>query len=206
MPMLTTDLGQEAHIQERFEQETANHRMRVLHDHGVYRHLRFSELGAWAYGYDLVTWPGHLAISGDCGAYTFARTWDMFNWFSSGEVRISPDYWSGKLVNPDERDGTRRYSRDRFKPRVLEWYMQQSEYEPDEAGSLHQALEDQVFSWGAPDSAHEAIERLRDFKHGNIQIYEPWDFDFNEWDWQYLWCCWAIVQGIAQYNWSKGWK
>lgn len=20
------------------------------------------------------------------------------------------------------------------------------------------------------------------------------------------WCCWGIVQGIAQYDWSKGWR
>lgn len=202
--MTTVIADQEQHVRERFEQDTANHRMRVFRDDGLYRHLRFSERGTWRYGYDLITWPGMLVIAGDCGDFMFSRVSDMFTFFRGD--RINPDYWRQKITNPDMRDGTRRYSRDRFVPRVMEWYRDRVEYEPDEDCSLAAALNEQVINWGPPDSRYEAIERLQGFEyHGARLISEPWEFDFDEYDWQFLWCCWGIVQGIAQYDWTKGW-
>jgi hypothetical protein len=198
----------EADVAERFINDTAEHRMRIVHDDGLYRHLRCNAPGTWCYGYNVVTWPGYLSVNGDCGDFTFSRVTDMFTFFRGDH--INPDYWASKLPNRDAADGTRRYSRDLFVPRVMEWYTNHCEWEPDEDGSLKQALDDQVFNYGPPDSRHEAIERLSEFEHHSggtcLRIDEPWDFDFREWDWQFLWCCWGIVQAIAQYDWEKGWR
>ena len=69
------------------------HEMTVLHDDGLYRHLRFTAMhlcndAEWRttngfYWFDLATWPGTLTINGDCGTYTFSRTTDMFEFFRS---------------------------------------------------------------------------------------------------------------------------
>lgn len=76
----------------------ADHRMTVLNDDGLYRHLRFANPKFHEYHFDLVTWPGHLAISGDIGANVFAREEDMIGFFA-GATRINPSYWSEKIVD-----------------------------------------------------------------------------------------------------------
>lgn len=203
----------EAEVRERFDQEAGAHRMRVFHDDGVYRHLRFNRPGTWCYGYDLVTWPGFLTISGDVGDYTFSRVHDMFSFFRGG--RINPDYWAQKIPNRDAAAGTRRYRPGLVKPRVMEWYddyVRDHDLSEDEAGELRAALDEQVF-WYVEDlySRDRAVGRLMEFEwrgpDGMVRLgdWEPYEWTLDEWDHVYLWSCWAIVQGIAQYDWAKGW-
>jgi hypothetical protein len=90
--MTATTLSVEDEARRRFEAETARHGMIILHDDGVYRHLRFmDEKGSSLYWYDLVTWPGSLAFNGDYGSFVFSRSRDMFEFFprsaSSGSTR-----------------------------------------------------------------------------------------------------------------------
>lgn len=197
----------ETEVRERFEGDTRDHRMYVYRDDGLYRHLRFRSPKTWAYGYDLVTWPGHLAITGDVGDYVFARVADMFEFFASDSGRINPQYWAEKITNRDAAKATRRFEPDRVRPRIMEWFEDShaDELTYSEGVRLLGAMEEQIFSWGTEDPDATA-HRLREFEHDGIEIYEPWDFDFTDWDWTYLWSCWAIVQGIAQYDWTKGWR
>ncbi len=184
----------------RFNEAVAEHEMTVKHDDGLYRHLRFSKPGTWSYGFDLVTWPGHLAISGDMGDYVFARIEDMLDFFTGS---INPHYWSEKLTNKDERAGTLVYDRDLFRPRVMEWLEERrDELEPDELADLRGALDEQVFerAWDGPHSREEAIRLLLEFDHKGTTIYEPYDWSLVRWDWQFLWCCHAIPWGIARYR------
>jgi hypothetical protein len=55
-------------IAERFAKETAEHDMEIVHDDGLYRHLRFRHQGpnysSW-YWFDLITVPGSLIFRGD---------------------------------------------------------------------------------------------------------------------------------------------
>lgn len=199
-------MGREEQVRKRFEREAGQHRMRVFHDDGLYRHLRFTAPGTWAYGYDLITWPGQLAIAGDCGDYTFARVADMFDFFRSERGAINPHYWSEKLTNRDMREGTRRFEPELFESRVRTWYRERTEDGSDESGSLARALREQL-AWGDPPySRGEAVERLCAFEHDGVLIEEPWGWCLEDWDWQFLWCCLAIVQGIAQYDWAQSWR
>lgn len=92
-----------------FEEATHGQEMEILHDDGLYRHLRFKAPGTWIYGYDLVTWPGYLAINGDLvSGYTFSRLPDMLRFFASGPD-INPEYWSEKITNHAARAATREY-------------------------------------------------------------------------------------------------
>jgi len=108
----------EQKIRDRFARETAGHEMAVLHDDGLYRHLRFTnpQYGG-IYSFDLITWPGALAIRGDINeAYVFTRLTDMFEFFRSKRRRINPHYWSEKLDG--DRARTQAYSMDLFDEEV----------------------------------------------------------------------------------------
>lgn len=207
--------SREDDLRDRFEREAGTHRMTVLHDEGVYRHLRFRRPGTWSYGYDLTTWPGHLAISGDCGTYVFARLHDMFEFFrpdryagSDLKYAVNPYYWGEKLQAPRGRDSVKSFDDEQFREAVEEWFESTAEDMDDaERQALRTALDDEVLSdWSWPHTRDDAVVLMGQFSHNGHRISEPWDYDMREFDHMYLWCCWAIVQGIAQYDWAKGWR
>lgn len=92
----------------RFNELSAEHEMAVLHDDGLYRHLRFSRPETGVYSFDIVTWPGYLSLTGDLtSGLTFCRIEDMLEFFAGD--RINPGYWSEKLVNYDVMNATKVY-------------------------------------------------------------------------------------------------
>lgn len=108
-----------------FAEETARHELTVLHDDGLYRHLRMRAPGTLMWGWDVVTWPGHLATSGDIAdGYVFTRDTDMLeffrvppysrNYYADGAPCIDIGYWAEKLVGPDAYQRVRRYCHDLF--------------------------------------------------------------------------------------------
>ncbi len=87
-----------AESKERFERETIDHELTILHDDGLYRHVRCARPGSGIHRFELITWPGHLTISGDVDtALTFRRADDMFQFFR-GAGDINPGYWAEKIV------------------------------------------------------------------------------------------------------------
>lgn len=197
-----------AKSRERFERDTAKHEMTVLHDDGVYRHVRYSAPGTYCYGYDLVTWPGHLVICGDMGDWMFSRLHDMFEFFggpmSAGPGReINPDYWSEKLRGPGN-DTARRYSGEAYRARVREWLADTcEEFDEDDAAVLRAAVGEQLLSREA-EQEHDAHEMLRVFEClvacCKVRIEDSWEWDLREYHPWFLWACWAIVRGIEQYR------
>lgn len=111
-------------IAERFQRFTAQHEMTVLHDDGLYRHLRFTSnpRGYGEYWHDLVTAPYTLIFKGDGEAFVFTidATPDMFSLFrkTSHHGGINPGYWSEKLAS--RRDVARVYSQELFEKEVAE--------------------------------------------------------------------------------------
>jgi hypothetical protein len=70
-----------------FLKDIANHQLEILLDNGVYRHLRFkANANSWNMWFDVVTWPGFLAYSGDMGCFVFTRIADMFEFFRSNKA------------------------------------------------------------------------------------------------------------------------
>jgi hypothetical protein len=205
-----------AESRERFIRDTAKHEMTVLHDDGLYRHLRFQQAsGSSFYWFDLVTWPGCLVISGDMGAHHFSRTRDMFDFFGPKGARggfederwgINPHYWGEKLRGPRPgRDGVRSYSHEAFQAHLYSWADDWAEYSRDGGmypSVLHEALDREVLAdW--THSADEAIARLRDLEDelGAPDLFgDAWEWDLREFDGAFLWNCWAIVWGIEQYR------
>lgn len=114
--MTTKDRGvyPYSYERERALKAFAGHVMTIEHDEGVFRSIRFGRPGSSAYHFRLVTWPGHLAISGDIADYIFARTHDMFEFFGKGDgpddwaqmpLEINPHYWAQKCTASAARCG-----------------------------------------------------------------------------------------------------
>lgn len=202
-------------VRVRFEEDTASHKMSINHDADNYRHLRFRAPKTGTYYYDLVTWPGHLAIVGDAGSgYVFSRIRDMFEFFRADQSGINPHYWSEKLVHPAMRDSTLRYSPDITRARLSAWHGEQVDtlgLNEHEAAKLRADLDEQVVGQLRDLDSHENAVRLmvefecrmadfHDHRDRVIRIGEPYFWDLRDWDHQFLWACWAIATGIDRYD------
>jgi hypothetical protein len=237
-----------AEIAERFRKDTADHEMTVLHDDGLYRHLRFKAPRRGAYWFDLVTWPGALTITGDVEGYTFRRIEDMFQFFRmhrtprDGQLDINPHYWSGKVEG--RSDITKTYSAERFKQQVIEDFKDTVKY-GDVPRGLGRAIREEILNNPDIGSEYTARKLIEDFGHGELfeaeclmcseksgehhdrksaehwermhrratpkhlchistrpafTFYDTWEWDLQDYDWTFLWCCHAIVWGIGQYD------
>jgi hypothetical protein len=182
-------------IAERFAKETAEHEMTVLHDDGLYRHLRFKKQGTSFYWFDIVTWPGTLAIRGDMDGYMFSRVTDMFEFFRSDKGRINPHYWSEKTEGG--RSACKTYSEMSAKAQVLRYIGDLEDRPP----GLFLAIQRDIFNHvHFEDEAREAIQQ---FEHEGVTFDDVWEWDLHDYDWSFLWCCRAIVWGIQQYDAAK---
>jgi hypothetical protein len=184
---------------ERFRRDTAEHQMETRHEDGLYRHLRFKRPETGEYWFDLVTWPFNLVVNGDMGSFHFCRvgsdTEDMFRLFrdSRDGSGINPGYWAEKLrVGRTEAE---EYSEAKFREVITE------QVEDDRVLSAlvkTEILDDENIAY------EEGARNLLDaFSHEGFRFTDTWDFNFNDWTAQYLWCCHAIVGGIAQYDAAK---
>jgi hypothetical protein len=140
------------------------HEMTVLHDEGLYRHLRFKSPDASWHWFDLITWPGCLTVRGDFGdGYTFARVPDMFEFFrdSSWKRGINPTYWAEKL------DGGRApamtYSPEKFAQTVWEHVRAYGREHRGMAKAVQAHFFDRHGEWDTSreDEAREALEEFR---------------------------------------------
>jgi hypothetical protein len=209
-------------IAKRFARETANHRMTVLHDDGLYRHLRFQE-HVWRpplaepqptsfYWFELITVPGSLTFRGDGESFVFARLTDMFEFFRGPVGQTNPHYWSEKLTS-GHGDRARHYDRDLFKRRVREAFVDEFRgrsaphelrvalcrdvLSPDEAWSeesAHRALAE--FSYYADEKDRYGRHEYIDGKYTWIPAKRP-DFEFSDtWEWDFRdydwWFLWSL--------------
>jgi hypothetical protein len=194
-----------------FLKDVESHAITIKQNDGLYRHLSFRQPGphSWNMWFDLVTWPGNLVIRGGMGTWAFSRVDDMFRFFrSSEELKINPHYWMEK-IDAESRFGgpSMRFSPDKFKVAVLE-RLEGCELRADTSDKIKAELEDEVF--GIEDES-EARRALRDFEHYHLPdpsaipckkftFTDTWEIKAQGYTYHYLWCCYAIVWGIQQYD------
>jgi hypothetical protein len=185
-------------IAARFARDTAGHEMTVLHDDGLYRHLRFRARRSSEYWFDLVTWPGCLTMRGDVGdGYTFARLADMFEFFRSDrDWGINPHYWAEKLGGG--RASVKEYSEDVLRRCVVEQFVSDARWGGVPAGT-GKALRTWVLNEDLSDK-QEAARIVEDFAHKGYEFHDVWEWDFRDYDPHFLWACYAIVAGIRLYD------
>ena len=201
-----------------FAKDTERHVLTVFKDDGVYRHIRMAKPGDSNMRYDIVTWPGYLAYSGNMGDFTFSRVEDMFTFFrpeNPGSVQpyINLSYWSEKITAADKNDGYRQYSGDMFEAAVkerLEEYIREREgigddedavsQEDDAIRELRQAVEDDVLSC-SDDGIQAAYNAAHEFEFYGDAIFDGLGSrDMEDWSYRYVWCCLAVVHAIIVYD------
>ncbi|MFD4111599.1 hypothetical protein ACFWWU_36410 [Streptomyces sp. NPDC058650] len=187
-----------------FRSETTEHELTILHEDGVYRHLRVAKPGTGMWHWDIITWPGYLTIVGDIGdGYTFKRELDMFTWFSTRGVEpydINPSYWRQKLVS-SLTENVETFSGRKFvawmRETVTEHY--DGEAMPDEVTAGLAELEE----CDHYDQAHGVAQEFGD-EHRLGELFEDmWDVSFQDYDHHFLLACFAIVDGIRRYRATK---
>lgn len=164
----------------RFARDTAGHRMTVLHDQGLYRHLVFSDPTHGFYWFELITTPQQLVFSGDGNSYVFRRTEDMFQFFRSGiwrdgSLNINPGYWSEKLTSG--REAATSYSEELFEKEVAKTL---ADVEGDYPG-IAAAWAEHVESEFNTEYEEDALRALSEFRFGEACLAKcfacNWEFE-----------------------------
>lgn len=112
------------YVSERFKFATRNHRMTIEKDDGVHRSINFASPHTFTYQFRLVTWPGHLAISGDCDDFIFCRLKDMFDFFRFAGPEYERDdypnygYWAEKTQAVSKHGGLKSFSEEYYKAAI----------------------------------------------------------------------------------------
>lgn len=179
----------------------ANHSVEVLLDSGVYRHLKCRQPDTNIYGFDVVTYPGHLVISGDMGCFVFSRIPDMFQFFrdnNGNHANINKGYWAEKLQAHDTDGGHKKFCPDKFKGDIrsefLNGYCADPENLTKEEKAKWREIVDDVFTH-LDDGEHEAHRALF-----NIRWWQYDGGDYRVYTSQYIFCLHAIVWAIAKYD------
>lgn len=204
--------------QENFLKDVADHKMNIIQDNGVYRHVRFKAPGTGCQHFNIVTYPGYLVYSGDMGTFVFERTFDMFKFFNQKmSDGINPHYWMEKVEADGRRDGCEEHCQDLvmgivttyledFFENIEEHYADGDHSEEyDTVDEFKAALKSEVMNY------FESAE-LDEYRFcnafGEFESEVCPKFNFSEWyehttkDYtaRYLWCCYAIVYAIETYN------
>ncbi|MHC3450853.1 hypothetical protein [Streptomyces prasinus] len=190
-----------ADVAARFARDTTGHQMTVLHEDGLYRHLRFMNPKTSEYWFELVTWPGSLTIRGDYGdPLTFSRLDDMFQFFRSDRRwGINPHYWAEKLGRDGGRRSVKEYSEELFKQLVKEHTADAIRYS-DAPRGISRAVRDDILSRFDLHHEETAREALEEFEYKGFQFDDVWEWDFQDYKPEFLWACHAIRHGIDLYD------
>lgn len=170
-------------VEKRIEKDLENHQIEKLLDQGIYRHWKCSNNNSNILCFHIVTWPGHLCISGDMGTYVFKRTYDMIPFMRSSAMSF--EYAEEKCVAIDRIDQVSDFSKDC----TLDFLSYELKHEEDKNRKklIKQLIDDieQLYEWGE-DNEYK-IKEL---------IYDTGLFDeipkLHEYVYHFLWILYAI--------------
>jgi hypothetical protein len=203
---------------ESFLKDVATHQLMIVRDDGLYRHLRFKRPASGCMYFDIITWPGYLCYTGDMGTYVFSRIDDMLAFFRStdAQLKINAGYWSEKVqADSIYGNGLREFSEDRFRENLKHDFDNHFESdEPDEDADVEERakfearkaaaweeVEDQILSLDSLE--HDGFQAAMRFQHEGLSFTDFWDHTFTVFTYHYIWCCFALVWGIQQYDAAK---
>lgn len=194
----------QAEVAEDFARHVSEHKMVILRDDGLYRHLRFGKPGTSVARFGLVTWPGYLAFVGDMGDYVFARLPDMFEFFRQARPNFS--YWAEKVQAADKHSGVMEFSEDFFRESVREnfdHYFDSRDLTEAERQDVWERVEDEVFAC-LDDGKDVAFAAVRDFEHNGRQVFPDFvEYRMDDYTYRFRWCCHALVWAIRLYDETK---
>lgn len=170
--------------EEFFDRDIAQHRMTILRDDGLYRHLRFSRPDTRNMSFDILTWPGYLAYVGDMGDYVFQRTEDMFEFFRHD--RINPQYWAEKVQCGEYEE----YSQEKARA-----WVRDSLRESSASDEIKESVNIDFDS-----GADEVYRQLRDHDNTDDLFFGWQEANFKDYTFCFIWCCHALVWAIKTYD------
>lgn len=187
-----------------FLRDVAEHKMHVIRDDGVNRHIRFKKEGTTCMHFDLITWPGYLCYTGDMGTFVFRRITDMFEFFradkSDNLYRIDFRYWAEKVEAANKDGGLEAFSAEKFKTAVRDYFEQATgEWTGERKAALWSEIESDVIDRVEDDGEGGAWVALRDFSHDGF-VFSDWENNCKEYSHSFLWCCYALAWGIKTYD------
>jgi hypothetical protein len=183
---------------DRLLKDAAKHQMTVLMDSGIYRHLMFRQpQNSNQWWFEIVTWPGSLTINGDMGTWSFARIDDMFKFFrSTKELKINSQYWEEKITSESRFGGpAKKFNADTFKDNVIN-SLDGYDLSKTQTQKIIQSLKDTVFC----EDEYPMRQALAEFRFAEFTFSDSWEIDGNTYTYHFLWCLYAIVWAIQQYD------
>ena len=187
--------------EQQFLGDIKNHALEIIRDEGVYRHLCFRRPGTRCYGFDIITWPGYLCYTGDMGSFLFSRVEDMLKFFrdkgTGGPLQINLRYWAEKLQATDRNGGYKAFSFERFRE-VVNRIVAEDEDANDE---LKEAVAEMLDDPCGGETAEACYQAAADFEWEGKQYFTDFfENSLEEYTFHYIWCCYALVWGIRQYD------
>lgn len=182
---------------EQFLKDVSNHKMNILKDDGLYRHINFEIPNNSNRSFSITTFPGYLVITGDMGDFVFSRIEDMFEFFDTTD--INPDYWAEKVVAESTfGKGVKCFDSELFKENVFNHAREFLEL--DEKEKIPSEYLDELETILSSTDEYECVEAIRNFSSDKINFDDFWNSSCDSLTFHFIWCCFAINWSINQYN------
>jgi len=183
-----------------FLREVKNHKLTIVREDGLYRHLRVGKPDTGCESWNIITWPGYLAMVGDMGDWVFRRLDDMLEFFRSRDehLRINPSYWAEKLEAHDRNGNWKAFSIEAFRDAIREEAMEACGVESFD--EIPEDRRDDLDSLLRADDEFEAVAAYRDWDSDWLSLVDFWENDCNEVRRQFLFACYAIAWTVKLYD------
>jgi hypothetical protein len=189
-------------VEKRFVDDVQKHQLTIIRDDGVNRHLRMKQPGTINMYYDLITWKGYLAYTGDMGHYVFSRIDDMFEFFRTETNFVNLGYWAEKVKAVDKNAPIQEFSQTKFQASIKEyvkdyWFLE--ELSQGEKEEFLRRVEHELLCHH--ENEYEAVGAACSFQYNDQHLEDIiYDLDCREYSYRYIWCCHAIVHAINKYD------
>lgn len=205
-------------IKKKFLENVKDHEVTIICDNGEIKSIIVKNPKDYIHNFTITSWKDHLCISGDMGTYVFNReNTDMFSFFRTEigqELSINPDYWHEKLVADSCYKPSQEYSDELLVECLyeeLEYYCEDNDLCENAKQSIKYHIKDYFFRVKDWDQAiyliktkdwveYKDSEELDAFAECLADDCEISQQDVNSHSYWYIWCLYAIVWTINQYD------
>ncbi|KAB2841179.1 MAG: hypothetical protein F9K47_11875 [Burkholderiales bacterium] len=120
-------------------------------------------------------------------------------------MTINPRYWGEKLQAIDKSGGYREWCREKFVTRIQEDFAEYlADREPENVQEIGERFHTDVLDCLENAGKETAYQAAMSFEvDGQCPFQDWWEVDTDEYTYHFLWCCYAIVWGIQQYDQSR---
>ena len=185
---------------EQFLEHVKDHDIKIIREDGLYRHIELRNKNGCSNQYfQIVTWPGYLAYTGDMGCFVFSRIDDMFAFFRVKD--INPGYWAEKVEAENIHGGIREFSVDEFRDAVLN--ETRSRLDLDEDAEIPEEIMYEIKPLLDSGDEYECVSAMRDFDSELIDFPDFWENILTRGTYHYIWACYAILWAIQKYDETK---